>query len=99
MAAVILKTKPRCRFDPSRGERLGPAWDRILTELANHRWRRRAEVVEAVLPASNLKTKSIDDLLYKGVQHGYLERRGRLQDREIRLVTKNTNCECGVKRK
>ena len=68
-------------WDPRRGDRIGPAWDRILSSLGDGHWRPWGEVVSSVMDGSGLQRSTVNNLMYEGVKHGYLERRGRYSSR------------------
>jgi len=79
------------QWDPYRGERIGPAWDRILGLLRDNEWHSWRTVVDEVTPGSNLQPKTVSNLLHKGITYGPLERKGRyhrdpaLDRRAVRL--------------
>jgi hypothetical protein len=77
----MIKEETQTGWDPHKGERLGPAWDRILHELSHGEWQSWASLVEAVAPESGLVSKSVDNLIYNGIRHGFLMRRGRVNRR------------------
>lgn len=87
-----------CEWDPSRGERLGPAWDRIKKELRDGEWNPWTEVVSVIEPGSGLQAKTVRNLLHDGVRHGYLATTGRYPNRRVVLVNSPAVCSCGLRR-
>jgi len=79
-------------WNPHLGTRIGPAWDRIAEHLRDGRWHPWAEVVDSVVPESGLLEKSVHSLLYAGIRHGYLVRKGQYRrrtstdNRSVRLI-------------
>jgi hypothetical protein len=71
-------------FDPSQGERTGPAWDRIMETLGDGHWHRWSEVVDTVVPGSRCLPKTISNLIHTGVAAGKLQRKGRYSQRAYR---------------
>lgn len=68
-------------WDPTRGERLAPAWKAALTLLADGRWRPWREVADAMIEASDVLPVTCTNLLHQGVRHGVLQRRGQYDQR------------------
>lgn len=81
-------------WDPSRGVRIGPAWDQLVDTLGDGHWHPWIEVVETVLPDSGLQPKTVQCLIYSGIRNGYLVRKGRYGHRSktdtrmLRLINK-----------
>lgn len=87
-----------CEWDPSRGERIGPAWDRIVKALSDGEWMSWGDVVETTESESGLKTNTVVNLLREGVAHGYLATTGRYPNRRVGLVNSPAVCSCGLRR-
>jgi hypothetical protein len=63
-------------WDPHRGERIGPVWDRILTTLGDGRWHPWTAVIDEVVPGSDVQVKTINNLIYSGLRNGHLVKKG-----------------------
>lgn len=81
-------------FDPSKGERLAPAWKLALDRLADGEWHPWRPLVLDMLAVADIVPATANSLLYEAIKNDVMERRGeyvakpRSDTREIRLAVK-----------
>lgn len=73
-------------WDPDQlGNRTRPAWTAALHVLADGHWHLWDDVTTAMAAASDILPKSCSNRIHDAVLAGYLIRKGRTHNRQIRL--------------
>lgn len=70
----------------SEGSRTKPAWDKMLSVLADKEWHRWTDVVQEMLTVSDILPKSASNRIHDAVTLGLVRRVGQHPDRIVKLV-------------
>lgn len=68
-------------WDPMKGPRLAPAWSAATKLLADDRWHPWSEVMEVMLEASDLQSRTCANLIYAGMKNGFIVKTGNYSQR------------------
>lgn len=61
------------KWDPNIGERIGPAWRAVATNLQQREWGSREVAIQIALNTTDIQRRTAKSLIADAIRHGYLD--------------------------
>lgn len=74
------------KWDPHKGDRMGKAWDAVIMLLEDGEWHAWPELMSVGTYAGGVVTRTVSNLLFEGLEIGYLRQKGTSRRKSIKLT-------------